>query len=437
MSNPPNRSHVFYAVKVKQRDFVIYLSQIKGADLFRLCEPLRSPDSREKPIGNEKEQVVNDAKGFVEAISTSEFASEVSRIETESYGDDNPYQRFIDESRVTSIANYLKEEFALVPNSVVLAVGESVACDVKEKIHFARIKIDWVEGVPLSIIDGQHRVAGLESLLKNGPTVFDDFELPVCILTDVPFYLQAELFAVINGKQKPVSRSRIYDLLGYRPVSDPLLREKAYKGELAIHRFCHLAVRVLNNAKTSPWHERIKMRGAGPGVVTQAAMVDNLARLVTPKKNVSTVLTFPVLCKYFKKNDLIGLSRVCIIYFLGIAKARPDLWGDDKMLRDSLFGKTTGVAIMLTVMHDLCILEGGPDNITVEKVEQYWRKAPADRINTPPAGGSRGIQQQWYDAIMKQMVGPDYLLRLKASVDQIRPKLLEEGALYSKKMKVS
>lgn len=430
--NGTRRKHAFYAVKVQQRDFVLYLSAVKGSDLSYLCEGLSSPESRERPVDGDASQMAVDAKEFVDAVSASEFASEVERIEGESYGDDNPYQRLIDEARVKTIAAYLQEDFALVPNGVVLAVDEKVACEVRERKHFARITLDWEGGVPLRIIDGQHRVEGLKLAMSSGHSEFGDFELPVCILIDLPFYLQAELFAVINGKQKPVPRSRIYDLLGYRPIKDKLLREKAYKGELAVHRYCHLAVRVLNSSQKSPWHSRIKMRGAGQGVVTQAAMVDHLARLVTPKKNSSRISTFPILYKYFRAGDLVGLAKVCVIYFLGVTKAWPEQWHSEEALKACFFGKTSGVAVLFMVLHDLSLLEGGPERLTVEKVASYWERAPADRVSRAPAGGSRGFQLEWYRAIMEKMVGVDFVGKVGSAAEAQRPRLLAEKALFGK-----
>jgi DGQHR domain-containing protein len=356
----------------------------------------------------------------------------VSKIEADSYGDDNPYQRFIDDARVKSIAAYLQEDFALVPNGVVLVIAEDATFEVKETSHFARIILNWNGSVPLQIIDGQHRVEGLKRLLDDGHNEFGNFDLPVCLLVDLPFYLQAELFAVINGKQKPVPRSRIYDLLGYRPIEDKFLRERAYQGELAIHRFCHLAIRVLNNSQKSPWHGKIKMRGAGPGVVTQAAMVDHLAGLVTPKRDSSRIATFPVMYKYFRAGDLVGLAKICVIYFLGIARAWPDFWKSSQDLQKCLFGKTSGVAVMFMVLHDLCLLEGGPEMLTMEKTESYWRKAPLERITKPPAGGSRGFQLEWYRAIMETMVGKDYIARIGEAAEKNRPRLLTEKALFAR-----
>jgi DGQHR domain-containing protein len=186
MNNGKPQSHTFFSVRVIQRDFTLYLSSLKASDLHRLCEGLRPPESRELPLGNDVGQVTKDAAEFVAAVSASHFAAEVSEIEADPYGEDNPYQRLIDEARVRSIAAYLREEFALMPNGVVLAVSEKTTCTIREKKRFAALRLEWDEGLPTNIIDGQHRVEGLKLLLKDGFPDFDDFELPVCILVDLP-----------------------------------------------------------------------------------------------------------------------------------------------------------------------------------------------------------------------------------------------------------
>ena len=129
MSTTGAHTHKFFAKRVAQREFTLYLSSIKACELGRLCEGLRAPESRELPLESDAAGVANDASGFVDALTASPaFADEVSRIEASSYSQDNPYQRLIDESRVRSIAAYLREESALMPNGVVLAVDENAEC---------------------------------------------------------------------------------------------------------------------------------------------------------------------------------------------------------------------------------------------------------------------------------------------------------------------
>jgi DGQHR domain-containing protein len=418
------------SLRVVQGDITFYLASLPAADLFQICAGLRQDTFRQRLIEeSDGESADEEARHFVDSVSTSVVASDVKRIESEPYEETEPFQRLIDETRVRKIATYLDEDFALIPNSIILAVRNSATCDIG-KGDAAPITLEWSEEVPTNIIDGQHRVEALRLFLGSDPKAAAEFHVPVCILVDLPYYAQANMFAVINGRQKQVSRSRIYDLLGYMPIKDPTTKERAYQGEMAIHRFCHHVVRVLNTSSKSPWHDRIKMRGSGEGLVTQAAFVTDLAQLVAPRRDTPKLSRFPVFFPYFQSNDLVGLAKTCVIYFLGIARAWENVWQADENLKTSLFGKSNGIAVMFLILHDLAILAGGPEHLTVDDVKARWAKAPAERINNPPTGGSRGYQLEWYRAMMAKMIGADFESQVAAASPPIRQRLREIGGLY-------
>ena len=281
--------------------------------------------------------------------------------------------------RVRDIARYLLEEDSILPNSIILAAREDV--DVKLMEENSTLVVKWeTENVeqPFSIIDGQHRVEGVKLLVAERPEEYQDFQLAVTVLVDLPFYVQAELFSVINGRQKPVSRSRIYDLLGYMPITDPDTRRQAYLGEMAVHRFCHHAVKVLNTSSKSPWRNRVKMRGTGKEVITQAALIDHLAAYLVPKKEREEMRYVPVLYSYFKASDMVGLARLLVMYFVGVNLAWPNFWKTNDALSHCLFGKTNGVAVMFAVLHDLIAESGGVELLQIELVREKWAKVPED-----------------------------------------------------------
>jgi DGQHR domain-containing protein len=76
------------------------------------------------------------------------------------------------------------------------------------------MKVDRSKNVA-KIIDGQHRIAGLEEY--NGP----EFELNVTIFVDMDLEDQALLFATINLKQTRVSKSLAYDLFEFATKVPP------------------------------------------------------------------------------------------------------------------------------------------------------------------------------------------------------------------------
>lgn len=417
-------------LRVVQGDVTFYLASMKASDLFRVCAGLRQDTFRERLIDLDEVGAESDeeARKFVKSISTSAVAADVESVAATPYGEDDPFQRLIDETRVRKIAAYLTEDFALIPNSIILAIRDATDCEIGRG-STPSVTLEWDGEVPTNIIDGQHRVEALRLHLSGNGSA-ERFFVPVCILVDLPYYAQAEMFAVINGRQKQVSRSRIYDLLGYMPIKDPAMKERAYKGEMAIHRFCHHVVRVLNSSAKSPWHERIKMRGTAQGLVTQAAFGTDLARLVAPRRDTPKLARLPVFFPYFQNNDLVGLAKVCIIYFLGVARAWPSHWEQDAALKPSLFAKSNGIAVMFLILHDLVMLAGGPEALTVDEVQRRWALAPQDRIDHPPTGGSRGYQAEWYQAMMSEMVGANFAQQVAAAAEPVRQRLRAIGGLY-------
>jgi DGQHR domain-containing protein len=438
---PNNESHrtEFPAIDVEQGEFRFYLSALRASEILPLCAGWG--DGRDHAFLLPSEHLDEDSSAkFVNAIESSSFArTEMDRAEFEeeadkivqsSYEEDKPFQRLIDMTRINKIGAYLRSEDALMPNPVILATSNETTVEVERNGSVSRIVLSWLgDKRPVNIIDGQHRIRALRKLIDDGQSEFGNFMIPFSLLIDVPYYMQAELFAIINGRQKAVNRSLIYDLLGYLPtVSNQSIRDRAYKGEVAVQRFCHKVVKVLNLSSKSPWQSLIKMRGAGTGVVSQAAFVDHLTLLVKPRSKRASML--PVLYDYFKDNDLVGLSKVCVIYFLGIRNAWPQYWENEETLKNCLFGKTNGIAVMFNVLHDLSILVGGPSQLSEELVKGYWEKAPEERITNPPAGGGREYQKEWYEAIMGDILDEESRLKLTEGLEKERTRLVQIGGLF-------
>jgi DGQHR domain-containing protein len=118
------------------------------------------------------------------------------------------------------------------------------------------------------IIDGQHRIAGLEEYENS------NFELNVTIFVDMDLEDQALLFATINLKQTKVSKSLAYDLYEFATSRSP-------------QKTCHNIAKLLNSRDESPFHRKIKILGTATGepheTLTQAAFVDALIPYISAK----------------------------------------------------------------------------------------------------------------------------------------------------------
>jgi len=124
------------------------------------------------------------------------------------------------------------------------------------------------------IIDGQHRVAGLEEAIKEDPKV-GRVEIPVAIYNNLTTQECADIFLAINTEQKPVSRSLVYDLYGL--ASSHLVDQTALRAK-------DIAT-ALNESEDSPYQGLIKFPGAPRtrGGIALSTVVSALKPLVDEK----------------------------------------------------------------------------------------------------------------------------------------------------------
>lgn len=169
---------------------------------------------------------------------------------------DTGIQRKLTESRVSDIAKYCESDNAMFPTPIILS-GKSDFFSFYnqvdgEKIEYGNLESGYLEiddeniisrNEYLSIVDGQHRLAGIE---KSGRAL--DFDLLIMFIFDTEAYQDAEIFSVINRNQKQVSPSLVYDLYGL-------------SNDMTVEKYAHEIVNALNTLKCSKLKKRIKMLG--------------------------------------------------------------------------------------------------------------------------------------------------------------------------------
>ncbi len=200
--------------------------------------------------------------------------SEIAATQTRKAYNDNQtegyigIQRKLEDNRVKAIANYCNSRDAMFPTPIILSAPSKyfIIDEDKKTITVSR------EEVYCSIIDGQHRIEGIKA---SG--LMDKFELLVEFVFDTDPARDAYLFSIINGNQKPVSKSLIYDLFGVSKAR-------------TVEKLCNKVMRELNTNEKSLMMGRIKMLGykdefSPNGVVSQARLVDELIKHITDDVN--------------------------------------------------------------------------------------------------------------------------------------------------------
>jgi DGQHR domain-containing protein len=416
------------AIPVRQPSGTFYVAAVKVAELETICRPLARP-AGSGLFGRETAESVplseRQLSDLVRSLESSKFQSRANRLLSEER--EQPYQRFLDEKRSVEIARYLEQPTSLLPNSIILAVN--IDLDEAEVIraHGEQVKVILPRlDNSAVILDGQHRVAAFRYLSDEKR---HGFEVLVAFLVGIPFYQQAELFAIINGTQKRVNRSIIYDLFGYAS-SKGANEDRLYEGLMAVSRFSSHVARIVNRVPESPWQSKIRMRGPGDeGVISQAAVVEYLSSLVEPKAFSKRLKIFPLLYSFFKETDSPGCASLLILYLRAIQSAIPDVWNNSK----SLLWKNNGVAVMLRILHDELVIAGSPEALMdgFHSIVARWKKAPQELLLDPPKTGGGGVQNQLYEKFKAAMFSNFEVQELADKREHLKEKLLKLGALVA------
>ena len=240
-------------IRIKQRDEIFYVSKLKASFLIdHIDMHFREPY---------KEYLSMDS-----IVKLDDYLNTIYKKGIEFKSDPEGIQRRLQISRINDIKEYLESSVGnFFPNSILLAVDVSDMEDFINEYSNYEEKDTGVFKLPknikFSVIDGQHRIAGLYQ--TKDKRLQNDFELVVILLFNVSLSTAAKLFSDINGKQKPVNRSLIYDLYSY-------IDENEFK---EIRKFHKIALKFYTDEK-SPLFRQIKMLGIGRGAISQAFFID-------------------------------------------------------------------------------------------------------------------------------------------------------------------
>jgi DGQHR domain-containing protein len=290
-------------------------------------------------------------------------------------------QRALSKERVKQIEKFLETFFPIMPNSIIIALhGEQIETLLEQAdsqadiIHFT---LDS-EKVTASIIDGQHRVAGL----RAAP---DDYEVPVTIFIDPPLDQKAYIFNKINSTQKTVNPSISYQLFGYSKYATP-------------QKFAHEIVMALSQAKSSPFRKKMRLLGTKDDwaddayALTQSTFAKELLRLVSrnpvddeyemmrPSPNILDDPRRP-LRQYWRDYDVDAVAIISQRWFSAISSAWPDEWDDT---RNFILSKSTGISAWWRALHKL-FHESGTTEFSKQNIERKIAglKSQMSKAETP------------------------------------------------------
>lgn len=214
-------------------------------------------------------------------------------------------QRILNRQRISSIKSFVLEGNMFF-NTFILNWTNA---KIKPKFINGSITVPIIPSAA-QVIDGQHRLAGLEEAIKDNDKIGDQ-EILVTFCIGLTTKDAASIFVNINSEQKPVPKSLIYDLFG----------EMEDNANHSINRATDIADE-LNDNENSPYYGAIKFPGKarGVGIIELSAIVTSL------KKHLESDGVFAT----HKLTNLQNQKLVILNYFsaLKFFYDREDLWNN-------------------------------------------------------------------------------------------------------------
>lgn len=405
-------------IKINQDGNVFYVGKILARDLINIATT--------KVRGSLSSEKFNTYLEEIDSIIRDEINEGNIWYLKDSIEDVN-IQRKKSKERLQEIGNYINRANSIFPNSIIINLSmreapiEDKDIDINQLIQITDNSLYFDETkVVANIIDGQHRLGGFE---YANNIYLDKYELIVTIMIGLEPAQQAELFATINGKQKAVNKSVLYDL------------SSMTENEYSMSVTAHLITSWFNVNEKSPLRNKIKMLGEGEGTISQAAMIEAIVPLIKEKnisfndaEEINKVL--PVLNEEFKKQDSKIIIKFLYDYFKCFKEVFPYEWEYNVRQNDIkkyILNKTTGISGILMAFSNVYSYQNYINdfsyNTLVILIEKLVGKI--DFTSEIYKGGSKDIQKKLANDISKILFKTDDLYKYRYQmIQKLREKAL-------------
>ncbi len=326
-------------------------------------------------------------------------------------------QRPVSESRVRDLEKYVNFVDATFPTAVILAIDDSECVtydDSKHELTLSNVrrgneKPDIAISHLCRVIDGQHRIAGLEKFAG------EKFEVMVALFVGIDISDQAYIFATVNLEQTKVRKSLAFDLFELARTRSP-------------YKTCHNIAVGLDKIKESPFFERIKRLGTATSTrehetITQSTFVDGLVRYISPEPKVDRDLllrgqklplanseTLRRFCfrNLFIEEQDVAIGRIVQNYFEGVKLTWPGAWDD--FHEGAVLNKTNGFRALMSILGRVYTSIAAPGQmVSASKFAEVFERTKLEEkdFNTlkyvPGTGGEAKLRND----LLTQIYGPN------------------------------
>ena len=292
-------------------------------------------------------------------------------------------QRGLSKTRLDEISQYVSFEDATFPSSIVLSINTINYNEEKERVdtnvvNYTNNILELRRDSKIAkIIDGQHRLFGIEKYIKQIGMFSQNFnfDLIVTIFIDIDEEYESNIFATINKAQTRVNNSLVYDLYELAKSKSP-------------QRTAHNIVKLLNEENDSPLYRQIKRLGiseTGSETIAQATIAENIIKLISTNPSLDRDLLIKgkklkraegkdinklIFRNLFIDNKDNEIANIIWSYFSAIKERWPIAWHD----KTKILSKSTGVIALMRLLKDLINFFGMDNNISKETFHSYLLK---------------------------------------------------------------
>jgi DGQHR domain-containing protein len=321
------------ATRIRQKDGVFYFASFKAPDILSRVrftsrfyfegETIEADPAADDPIAK-----------FIGSVERSEKA----------------FQRMLSRRKVREIVNFYEsaETQPAIPGSVLLFSEDVLRFSPIG--HYTSIGNLEDPKSGFLIIDGQHRLAGLQFYGAKNPALLDHIEVPTVIFDGKTADFAAEMFVIINSTQTRINRSHLVDLLD---------RISRYDDQT---RLAAVLVRKLYEEASSPLQYKINRLGGRSRQekwILQAELFNEIRKLIEGHK------------AFFMKELRGKPDRAfeLIADFLKASRAVMDrVWGNNDRYK---FTTSVTLKALIRVLGDL---------IDGSDVVERWRENPGPSV---------------------------------------------------------
>ncbi len=345
------------ALRVKQKDGTFYVVSYKAPDLLRrvrfLSRHYQADERPEvKPRAGEE-----DILAFIRGVERS----------------DRAFQRGLIQRKVRDILNFYEnaQSQPMVPGPVLLYTAETL--DFKPIGDYQTMGNLSEPDAPFIVIDGQHRLAGMQMFLDKHPEEAEDVEVSAIIFDGRQEDFAAEMFVIINSTHTRINKSHLVDLM-----------ERVTYGTSPEKKWAAWVVTRLYDDHRSPLQYKINKLGGRSKQekwILQSEMFNEVYRLVDTRG---------------KEDDEGGLHRyiatefgwdrrghapeLFMDYLRAVESEMGDVWGSKNHMFCTSVTIKALVRVLGDMLHDAKVRkewrEGGGEDAFAGRIEGWAGLAP-------------------------------------------------------------